>query len=232
MRKTWYRGAALLGAAAALLLCVGTASADIYHFLRISNGGLVNDALGSQLSVDVTAGAQGTVNFEFTNPIGIASSITDIYFDDGHLLAIASLTQTSGVSFQQASIDKVAPPDLPGGSSITPQFNVTGLFKADSNAPTSPNGINAANESLIVNFSLKNNATFENVISDLASGALRIGLHVQSINTEPLGLPSGSSDSQAYVNGGPVVPAPAAVVLGVIGISMIGIARRLRLTQA
>jgi hypothetical protein len=42
------------------------------------------------------------VNFLFTNQGPLASSITDVYFDDGTLLGIAGVTNFSGVDFSQA----------------------------------------------------------------------------------------------------------------------------------
>ena len=49
-------------------------------------------------------------------------------------------------------------------------------------------------------FDLKDGKTYSDVLDDLDSGDLRIGIHVQAFE-------SGAGES--FVNNGPVVPAPA-----------------------
>src|SRR5262245_47586865 len=88
------------------------AHAVTFTFHNITN---TQANLSGQLSVEVTEGAvAGTVDFTFYNNVGIASSITDIYFDDGTLLALASVTNspTGTVSFTQQMLgNNVTPPD-------------------------------------------------------------------------------------------------------------------------
>jgi PEP-CTERM motif-containing protein len=197
-----------------------------YSFFNITNNG--NTGLSNQLSVDVTAGAGGTVDFTFFNNVGTLSSITDIYFDDGTLLALASVTDSGdGVAFTQQSISTVSPPDLPGGSSISPPFEVTGMFKADSDSPITANGVNSASEWVRINFTLQGGQTFQDTLDALAlggvDGGLRIGLHVQAIGT------TGGSDS--YINNPNPVPEPATMFMMGLGLFGIGVWARRRLAQ-
>lgn len=55
-----------------------------YGFQNISGNNAVNAAIGqAQLSVDVVDLSGNRLSFTFTNTGSAASSITDIYFDDG-----------------------------------------------------------------------------------------------------------------------------------------------------
>jgi len=194
------------------LFCAPVKAGPTYSFTNITNNNALDAAIGeAQLFVEVTdSGAE--VEFTFTNMGPNASSITDVYFDDGMLLGIASITNTPGlVEFSQFA----APPDLPGGNNAAPPFVTTAGFSADSDPPTQPLGVNPG-EFLGITFDLKAGGAFDDVIADLGSGALRIGIHVQ-------GYSSGGSES--FVNGS-VIPAPGAILLGSIGVGFISWLRR------
>lgn len=201
----------MLCAALLVLGMVSSASAIPYYFYKITNNGNTNVA--SQLSVDVFAGIgayEGQVGFTFSNAGSFGSSITDIYFDDGTLLGIASIVNGTGVSF----VAPATPPDLPGGEIVG--FETTKGFSANSSTPIAANGVNPG-EYVTIYFTLQDTKTYANTLAALADGSLRMGLHVQAIQ------PQGGSDS--YVN---LVTEPYTLLL--LGLGLVGVAsvRRFR----
>lgn len=197
--------------AAVVCACIAAApvQAEMYGFYCITNKNAADAATASQFTVDVTDAGSGKVAFKFENKGLAASSIADVYFDDGTLLGIASITDSgNGVSFSQGG----SPPSLPGGNAIG--FETTAGFLADSDPPVQPNGVNPG-EWVTITFNLINGKTFADTLSALNSGTdLRIGIHVQ-------GYAGGGSES--FVN---VVPVPGAVLLGFLGLGYAGMRLR------
>jgi hypothetical protein len=154
-----------------------------------------NGAIGeAQLFVDVTPYGTDQVLFTFRNTGPETCSLTDVYYDDGALLGIADLIDADdgtggdeGVDFSQYA----NPDELPAGSQLWPPFVTTEGFSADSDPPATHNGVEP-NESLGIIFDLQFGLGYSDVLDSLVSGALRIGLKVQSFAT-------GSSES--FVNG-------------------------------
>jgi hypothetical protein len=196
----------------------------VYGFYDITNPGSLNALIGeSQLFMEVrnVVGDPGKVRFNFFNLGPEACSVCDVYFDDGSLLGISEIINEPGVSFSSPA----TPSDLPGGNSVTPPFETTGQFSADSNPPhLEQNGVDQPTERLGIVFSLKNGGTYADVLNELALQDLRVGLHVQ-------GFDDGGSQSFINCPGCPTIPAPAALLLSLLGVGLVGHLRSRRLLE-
>lgn len=198
-----------------MLLVVGSlalasqAAADIsYSFDCITNNSAPNGAAGeAQLAMHVN-GSGNQATFRFTNSGPIQLILTDLYFDDGTLLALSVVTSGPGVQFSQGA----NPSNLPGGNTINPPFEATQGFTADADPPSFANGVGPG-EWVEVLFDLQSNQTLTDVIESLADGRLRVGIHVQ-------GYTDGGSES--FVS----VPAPGASMLALAGAGLIARRRR------
>ncbi|MBM4026237.1 MAG: hypothetical protein FJ280_12655 [Planctomycetes bacterium] len=206
--------ARLVGLLAALaVFTAGTPvlAGPTYGFFNITNNSAGDAAIGeAQFFLEVLPEGDN-VRFRFYNIGPEASALTDVYFDDGSLFGIASIINGTGVLFSAPA----NPPDLPGGNNVVPPFVATVGFSADSDPPVASNGVNPGEELSIV-FALQSGKTYADVLDDLGSATLRVGIHVQ-------GFAGGGSES--FIN---IVPAPGAVVLCILGTGLVGRLRRRR----
>ena len=191
-----------------------TSHAASLNFYCITNADISGASCASgaaQLSVDITDAGNGGVLFWLTNSGSAASSITDVYFDDNesnrYLSAMTGFIDADEGTGGHALVDfsiGASPKELPGAKNTG--FVTTLGLSADSDAPTQKYGVNLG-EWLGINFSLPGNRTYTDVLSGLANGGLRIGLHVQAF----AGGYSESFVNNPYTNN-VVVPEPASVV--------------------
>jgi hypothetical protein len=197
-----------------LALAAGTAQASMLSFQCITSGAATDCAIGeAQMLVEVTDPGGNQVKFTFTNTGPAASSITDVYFDDGTLLGISSIINSSGVDFEGMA----APGNLPGGNNASPPFVTSaGFFSTDSSPPVARNGVNPS-ETLMIFFDLLPGTMYADVLQQLGSGQLRIGLHVQAF---------ADGGSVSLVNSPAPVPLPAALWLFVPALGVFGALRR------
>jgi len=179
------------------------------------------------------------------NPTVGPGAITDIYFDDGALLGISSIINSTGVSFGYPA----APGNLPGGNTVYPAFETSSVespvmtphFSADSrNAPLGAD----PGEHVGILFDLEGSNTLGNVIDAINVGfdpaeyydggaayddndgwtrpSLRIGIHVSN-----LGLDKNSDDDPGdYSDSFIMTPVPGAFLLGILGLGVAGVKMR------
>lgn len=215
---------------ASLFVCAAApahAALVAFDFRCISSGVAAACTAGqSQFVMEVTdvfsGSLIGQVLFTFRNTGPAASSITDLYFDDGTLLGIAAVRNSTGTDFAQGA----APGNLPGGNSLTPAFRTTAGFSADSNPPTQPNGANPGEQIGIVFNTIKGKTLFDVVaalngetVDENGAPALRVGLHAQGF---------AGGDNASFVNNqAAVVPLPASALLLLCGLGpMLAFLRR------
>lgn len=193
-----------------LMSIVNVSHATTLSFTNIENNTV---DISDQLSVVVADTTDG-VTFTFFNNVGITSSVTDIYFDEGEADLYSGfeiIGSSAGAIFEPTAItDSAATPgNLPGGNAVS--------FSADYSADIAGNPENGLDTSSdYVTFLALAGADFtsyDDLVTALLSGTARIGLHVQA-------FADGSSDS--YVS---TVPVPAAGILfatALFGIGLVG----------
>jgi hypothetical protein len=194
------------------LLCASYIEPRTYPIEIFTSTGAYCDSPDIDMYVIVSTPSPGLVDFTFFNESLINSCIAAVYFDDGSLLGIAAVTNGPGTLFTQPA----TPSNLPAGNLLDPPFVTTEEFCIDGDPPPSQNGVNpvASGEPLEwVRVTFDISGEFSDVLDQLDTGLLRIGVHITS-------LPDGSSES------GVNVPEPATVFI--LGLGALALLKRRR----
>ncbi|MBA7637990.1 hypothetical protein ES703_45639 [subsurface metagenome] len=181
-------------------LCYGA----VFSFEIFTENGDYYDNPGVNLYVDVNDGS-GKANFTFYNDSEFDCSTARIYFDDGSIFGIDYIMNGPGTEFDRAP-EFPGPGDLPNGEDLVPPFETDREFTIGALSPPPENGVNSipAGEWVKISFDLTNGGTLDDVISELYTGQLRVGLHVIS-------FPDGSSESAI------LIPEPCTLTLFALG---------------
>lgn len=194
-----------------LLFPAAVCQAVIFPLEIFTNNSPYADDPGWDLYVDVWDGT-GVANFTFYNDSILHSSIARIFFDDGSLLGVDEVINSEDYTF----FKKVpAPQPLPGGDILVPPFVADREYSIGTPNPPPWKGVNngdIVNEWVTIRFDLIPGGDLDDVINELYSGALRIGVYV-------IDLPDGYTESA-------VTPEPATVAL--LGLGTLFVLRRKR----
>lgn len=175
----------------------------VCHFDAFTSDGGYYDDQGMNMYVVVSAVA-GQADFTFYNGSLFQSSIARIYFDNDTLGDISSIINGPGTNFSE---DFPGPGNLPAGRTLDTPFEADVAIGAIAAPPH--NGINplTPQEWVRVSFDLPPGETLEDIVGELDSGEMRIGMHI-------IALPDGSSESAISV------PEPGTIcLLGLGGLS-------------
>jgi len=167
-----------------------------------------------QISLDVTSDGDDQVLFDFANTGSEMLTLARIYFDDGSLMELLSISNGGGVNFTFDPFP--GPNDLPGGENALDQFGnpdpfVTTLgFLSGATAPPPTNGLEPG-ENVVLTFELAQGQTIDDILAELGDGTLRVGVHL-------INFASGGSESLT------TIPEPgtfAMLGLGILGLGVI-----------
>jgi hypothetical protein len=163
-------------AGVAALSAVSAAPASAFSFGNIVGGDTVGDAYVNDFSFDVTDGGSNNVLFKIANNNTSVAGIFigSVYFDTGsntNLLSALGVnsSNTGTVNFQDN-----------GTANMAQSANITSAWSTDFSATKTGGASNGVQTGEILGLSFAGN--YNNVISALNAGTLRLGLHVQGIN--------------------------------------------------
>lgn len=232
-RRSWIQTCLFAGLVGGVVVSDSFADSVSYAAANVTNN---SSSLSSQFGM--TVGNDGVASNQmwilFENMAGgAASSIANIYFEDGPILGISTLEESTGVDFQH---DPGSPENPPGINN----FATTVAFSVNAKNPKPENGVNPG-EWLKVIFNLQSGVDFSDTVAAIENGflktagdqaynpnaaALRVAFHL-------IALGDGKSDT--YMLGPESVPLPAPVSMALAGllgaVAYSSARRRLRATS-
>ncbi len=207
-----------LALAAWLIPQVAQAGLITVGFQKVTNNNV--EDLSAQLGLTVYDAAMANgefglalsgneVLFAYTNAVGIASSIAEVYIDDGTVVSLLQVENSLG-GFTDFAGGSASPGNLPGWDLLDPPFAADEGSSADVDSGSPINGVDQTADILGVSYGTSGGLA--GITSAILDGSLRVGLHIRSIGI------AGGGDS--YLNtGGPtvvhvtVVPEPSSLIL-------------------
>ncbi len=244
------------------------ASANTISFKSLMTDGTTSGTAGQYTATvtGVTTQFAGVtrdgVKFTFTNTAApganfVGSSVAQIYFDDGNpaMLDIFGHFENKGTAKKPNLVFAYDSPIIESSTGVTfvhgaspgdvPGQSFTADYASGSKKPAPVNGLNGVDDWVSFTFALATDSstgtsfTFDDVLASLATGGLRLGLHVISIDnyndgsewfvSEPITVPGGGGGGNPPA---PVPLPPAALgglaLLGIIGVNRLRQSRKAR----
>ncbi|MEG4320370.1 MULTISPECIES: PEP-CTERM sorting domain-containing protein [unclassified Microcoleus] len=163
-------------ASVAALSALSAAPASAFSFGNIAGGDTIGDSYVNDFSFDVTDNGNNNVGFKIANNNTSVAGIFigSVYFDTGNNSGLLSsfginTGNTGTVNFGNN-----------GTANMAQSANLTTAWSTDFSATKTGAASNGVNTGEVLGLSFGGN--YNNVISALNAGTLRLGLHVQGIN--------------------------------------------------
>ena len=150
-----------------------------FDFKCVTRNCDLNSVIGEdQFFIDVFNCENGRAKFKFNNTGPENCTISEIYFYSDILLGEPDIDDSlPGVDFITGAI----PSNLPGGDNVTPAFEAVTCLSAEAKKPSPKNGVNP-NQWVALTYGITNGKNIEDVINELNTDQLRIGIHVQAFD--------------------------------------------------
>jgi len=200
----------------------------------VENNSGIPGQVAAELSVEVTDPGDDQVLFTFSNSNtgSLNFYISDIYFDDGHVLGIdPSIDGIDNSNLAGYFELPATPSELPGAGTVWPVFETSSMEHPGTPPHYSANGVKGVYGGESVGIYMDIASDFSDVIDAIYVGfdpdtyftgtggfdgwtdpSLRIAIKVQGLGEE----------SDTYI----LTPIPASVILGMLGLGVVGIKLR------
>ncbi|HPS54719.1 MAG TPA: hypothetical protein PLP05_03895 [Sedimentisphaerales bacterium] len=178
-----------------------------YNFECITNNSAYNAGCGvSTLGINISDAGNSQAVLTFLNSgSGNSGVIEEIFFED--ISGLMSFSKFEAFEKGVKFVFNSKKMNLPGGDE--PEVDFTESYGFYASKPSPKNGLGLG-ETLSIVFKC---GDFEDIISGIENGELRIGLHVISF---------GDGGSESFVNKTPpAVPVPGAIALAFVGIAVV-----------